>query len=39
MGFDNEQFERGVKTSTQSLENLKKGLDLEKSAKGLSKSR
>lgn len=35
MQFDNKQFESGVQESVKSLENLKKGLDLEKSAKGL----
>jgi len=36
MQFDNQQFEKGVQTSVKSLDDLKKGLDLEKSAKGLS---
>ena len=36
MQFDNKQFESGVQTSVKSLENLKKGLDLSASAKGLS---
>jgi hypothetical protein len=35
MRFNNQQFERGVSQSTQSLEKLKKGLDLEGSAKSL----
>ena len=35
MRFDNEKFETNVKTSTKSLENLKKSLDLESSATGL----
>ena len=35
MQFDNQQFEKGVQTSVKSLDDLKKGLDLEKSAKGL----
>lgn len=36
MTFDNKQFESGIKESLQSLLNLKKGLDLEGAAKGLS---
>lgn len=36
MQFNNKQFESGVKTSTQSLENLKKGLNLDESTKKLS---
>jgi hypothetical protein len=36
MQFDNKQFENGIKTSTKSLDDLKKGLDLESSAKSLS---
>lgn len=36
MGFDNKQFETGVKQSTESLDNLKKSLDLTKAVKGLS---
>ena len=36
MQFDNQQFERGVQTSVKSLEDLKKGLDLEGSARSLS---
>lgn len=35
MGFDNQQFERNVKTSIDSLGNLKKGLQLDNSAKSL----
>ena len=35
MQFDNKQFEDGVQESVKSLDELKKGLDLEKSAKGL----
>lgn len=35
MGFDNKQFESGVKTSIESLNNLKKGLNLTESAKSL----
>jgi tape measure domain-containing protein len=35
MGFNNQQFEKGVKTSTESLEGLKKSLDLTESAKGI----
>ena len=35
MQFDNKQFENGVQESVESLDKLKKGLDLEKSAKGL----
>lgn len=41
MQFDNAQFENGVRTSTQSLEKLKQGLNfsgVEKSTAGLSKS-
>lgn len=36
MQFNNKQFESGVKTSLDSLSELKKGLNLENSAKGLS---
>lgn len=36
MKFDNKQFEDGIQTSTKSLENLKKGLNLNESAKSLS---
>jgi len=36
MTFKNEQFERGVKESLHSLEELKKALDLDKSAESLS---
>jgi hypothetical protein len=36
MLFDNQQFEKGVQTTMKSLDNLKKGLDLEKSTKSLS---
>ena len=36
MQFDNKQFENGIQTSVKSLDQLKKGLDLEKSVKGLS---
>ena len=35
LGFDNKQFESGVKQSTDSLDKLKKGLDLSEQAKGL----
>lgn len=35
MQFDNQQFERGVKETTKSLESLKKGLDLKASAESL----
>lgn len=35
MRFDNKQFEANVQTSIKSLDNLKKGLDLSESAKGL----
>ena len=35
MGFNNQQFEKGVKQSTKSLASLKKSLDLTDSAKGL----
>lgn len=36
MRFDNKEFEKGVQTSVKSLDNLKKGLNLEDSAKSLS---
>lgn len=36
MKFDNKQFENGVQTSLKSLDQLKRGLDLEESAKSLS---
>lgn len=36
MGFDNKQFETNVKQSTQSLDTLKKSLNLEDAVKGLS---
>ena len=36
MEFDNKQFEKGVAQSLKSLEALKKGLDLDKSASSLS---
>jgi tape measure domain-containing protein len=36
MQFNNAQFESGVQTSLKSLDNLKKGLNLEESAKSLS---
>lgn len=36
MQFNNSQFESGVQTSLKSLDNLKKGLDLEGATKGLS---
>lgn len=35
LGFDNKQFESGVKESTNSLDKLKKSLDLEGQAKSL----
>ena len=35
MQFDNKQFESGIQESVKSLGDLKKGLNLEKSAKGL----
>lgn len=35
MQFDNRQFESGIKTSLQSLTNLKEGLKLEKAAQSL----
>lgn len=35
MGFDNKQFERGIDQSTQSLDKLKKGLNLQGATKGL----
>jgi len=35
MGFDNKQFETGVKTSVSSLDTLKKSLNLDSSAKSL----
>lgn len=34
--FDNKQFESGVKTSLKTLDRLKKGLNMEESAKSLS---
>jgi tape measure domain-containing protein len=36
MGFNNAQFEKGVKQSTDSLEGLKKSLDLTESARNIS---
>ena len=33
--FDNAQFEQGIRTSVDSLDKLKKALDLEKSARGV----
>lgn len=36
MRFDNKQFESGVSESVKSLDNLKKGLNLEGASKGLS---
>lgn len=36
MRFDNKQFEGGIQTSLKSLDNLKKGLNLDESAKSLS---
>jgi tape measure domain-containing protein len=36
MQFNNKQFEEGVQTSVKSLDNLKKGLRLDESAKSLS---
>ncbi len=36
MQFNNQQFESGVQTSLKSLDNLKKGLDLDGAAKSLS---
>jgi hypothetical protein len=36
MRFDNKQFEDGVQTSIKSLDNLKKGLDMDESGKRLS---
>jgi len=35
MGFDNRQFEQGVGTTIKSLDKLKEGLNLDKSAKSL----
>ena len=35
MRFDNAQFEKGVRQSTESLDKLKKNLRLEDAAKGL----
>jgi len=35
LGFDNKQFETGVKQSTDSLDKLKKGLDLTEQARSL----
>lgn len=37
MQFDNAKFESGVQTTTKSLENLKKGLDLDASAQSLTR--
>lgn len=37
MQFDNKEFERNVQTSIKSLDNLKKSLDLEESAKSFKK--
>ena len=36
MKFDNKQFESGIQTSVKSLDELKKGLDFDKSVKSLS---
>lgn len=36
MEFDNAQFEKGIKTSLKSLEDLKKGLELDKAVDSLS---
>ena len=36
MQFDNSKFEKGIQTSIKSLDELKKGLDLKNSSKGLS---
>ena len=36
MGFNNQQFEKGVKQSTESLGELKKGLDLTESVQNIS---
>lgn len=36
MGFNNKQFEQGVKQSTESLDKLKKSLDLSESARNIS---
>ena len=36
MEFDNQQFEKGIDTSLKSLDDLKKGLNLDSSAKSLS---
>ena len=36
MQFDNKQFESGIKTSLKSLDNLKKGLNLDSASKSLS---
>jgi hypothetical protein len=36
MQFNNSQFESGIKESTSSLDKLKKGLNLDKSAASLS---
>lgn len=35
MGFNNQQFEKGVKQSTDSLDGLKKSLDLTEAARGI----
>ena len=37
MQFDNKQFESGIKKSLKSLDNLKKGLNIESATKSLSK--
>ena len=37
MRFDNQQFERGVKQTQNSVQDLKKSLNFEDSGKGLSK--
>lgn len=37
MQFDNKQFEKGVQTSLRSIEQLKRGLDLNESARSLSR--
>ena len=38
MQFDNQQFERGVKVTTKSLDELKKGLELSESVKKFKQS-
>ena len=35
LGFDNQQFESGVKTSLKTISDLKKGLNLDNAAKSV----